>query len=65
MAPALDVQTPSASAVKTENQKSVKVLEDLLAKLSISKAEDEIRESSQSLATFINGDIEEGEVPTK
>ncbi|KAF2401720.1 ARM repeat-containing protein [Trichodelitschia bisporula] len=63
MAPAVGVATTSAAQVK-ENQKSVKVLEELLAKLSVSKAQDEINASAHDLATFINGDIEEGDAPT-
>jgi elongation factor 3 len=66
MAPALDLQQKSAaSAVKAENAKSVKILDELLAKLTISKSQDEINESAQEIASFINGDIEEGDVPTK
>ncbi|KAF2628997.1 ARM repeat-containing protein [Macroventuria anomochaeta] len=54
-----------ASAVKSENSKAVKVLEELLGKLTISKAQDEINSSAASIATFINGDIEEADAPTK
>lgn len=54
-----------ASNVKSENSKSVKVLEELLGKLTISKAQDEINSSAASIATFINGDIEEADAPTK
>ncbi|PSN71286.1 ARM repeat-containing protein [Corynespora cassiicola Philippines] len=61
MAPA----ATDASAVKSENAKSLKVLEELLSKLSVSKAQDEINAASLDLATFINGDIETGDVPTK
>ena len=61
MAPA----ATDASAVKSENAKSLKVLEELLSKLSVSKAQDEINAASLDLATFINGDIETGAVPTK
>ena len=53
------------SAVKSENKKSLKVLEELLGKLTISKAQDEINAASLDLATFINGDIEEADAPTK
>ncbi|KAF2101253.1 ARM repeat-containing protein [Rhizodiscina lignyota] len=68
MAPAVDVKeaaAPSAATVKSENTKSLKVLEELLAKLSISKAQDEINATSLDLATFINGDIEQADAPTK
>ncbi|KAJ8115155.1 hypothetical protein OPT61_g3140 [Boeremia exigua] len=54
-----------ASAVKSENSKALKVLEELLGKLTISKAQDEINASAASIATFINGDIEEADAPTK
>lgn len=60
MAPA-KVET-SANASK-ENSASAKVLSELLSKLSVSKAEDEINSVSQELATFINGDIETGDAP--
>ncbi|KAF3908155.1 hypothetical protein AA313_de0200468 [Arthrobotrys entomopaga] len=60
MAPAVDTMASSAS----ENAKSVKVLEDLLAKLSVSKG-DETEYAAKNLATFVNGPIEEHEVPTK
>ncbi|KAK8207028.1 armadillo-type protein [Phyllosticta capitalensis] len=64
MAPSVDAaHTPGQ--VKAENQKSVKVLEELLSKLTISKAQDEINAASNDLATFINGDIEEGDAPTQ
>ncbi|KAF2666770.1 elongation factor [Microthyrium microscopicum] len=64
MAPALDAKPSAASSAK-ENATSVKAIEEMLKKLNVSQAEDEIRESSLSLATFVNGDIEEGDVPTK
>lgn len=54
-----------ASAQASENSKSMKVLEELLGKLTISKAQDEINSSAASIATFINGDIEEADAPTK
>lgn len=54
-----------AAAVKSENSKAVKVLEELLSKLSVSKEQDEINSSAASIATFINGDIEEADAPTK
>ncbi|KAF2639698.1 ARM repeat-containing protein [Massarina eburnea CBS 473.64] len=63
MAPAATA-AHTAKNVKAENSKSVKVLEELLGKLTISKAQDEINAASLDLATFINGDIEEGDAPT-
>lgn len=55
----------TAKNVKDENSKSVKVLEELLGKLNISKAQDEINSAALDIATFINGDIEEGDAPVK
>ena len=68
MAPSVDVKqaaNPTKDQVKSENKQSVKVLESLLSKLTISKAQDEINASSQEIATFINGDIEEQDAPVK
>ncbi|KAF2473013.1 ARM repeat-containing protein [Lindgomyces ingoldianus] len=66
MAPAATEAAPhNASTVKSENSKSVKVLEELVKKLNISKGQDEINAASLDLATFINGDIEEADAPTK
>jgi len=48
-----------------ENATSVKVLEDLLSKLSVSKTADEAKGASQEIATFINGDIQEKDAPVK
>jgi len=65
MAPAATNAAPhNASTVKSENAKSLKALEELLSKLTVSKAQDEINAAAQDLATFINGDIEEGDAPT-
>lgn len=66
MAPAVDMQAAqSPAAAKSENKKSLKVLEELFSKLAVSKAKDEINAASLDLATFINGDIEEADAPTK
>jgi elongation factor 3 len=67
MAPAAvdTMETVSPATVKSENQKSMKVLEELLSKLSVSKAQDEINATSLDLASFINGDIVEEDAPTK
>lgn len=65
MAPALDTMSPSDAVVASENQKSVKVLEELLQKLSVSKTKADATYAAENLATFINGPIEEHEVPTK
>jgi elongation factor 3 len=63
MSPSIDVQ--SASDIKTENLKSLKVIEELFSKLTVSKAQDEINASALDLATFINGDIEEADAPNQ
>jgi hypothetical protein len=55
---------PSAQ-VAAENAKSVKVLDELMQKLTISKEADAIKESAAALASFINGRIEDLETPTK
>ncbi|KAI9860087.1 MAG: translational elongation factor EF-1 alpha [Vezdaea acicularis] len=68
MAPALDVMeaaNSSGAAVAKENKQSVKVLDELLSKLSISKSQDETNAATGSIATFINGPIEEHDAPTK
>lgn len=48
-----------------ETAQSIKVLDDLLKKLTISKDAADIKGASISLASFINGDILDFEVPTK
>jgi len=66
--PSIDVMdsAPSnATNTKSENQKSVKVLDELLNALTISKTADETSAASFNIATFINGDIEEHDAPTK
>lgn len=63
MAPA--VETMNASNIASENQKSVKVLDELLQKLTISKTKEDAEYAAENLATFINGPIEESAVPTK
>lgn len=63
MAPAAAAMSSSAS--KSENSKSLKVIEELLSKLNISKAQDEINSTALDLANFVNGDIEEADAPTK
>ena len=65
MAPAATSAPHNASTVKSENSKSEKVLEELFSKLSVSKAQDEINAAAHDIATFINGDIEEADAPTK
>lgn len=63
MAPA-EVSEPTQTQIKNANRQSIKVLEELMKKLNVSKSEDEINASSQEIAIFINGDIEEEDAPT-
>ena len=48
-----------------ENKNSQKVLDELMAKLWISKAQEDINAATHNIATFINGDIEDGDAPVK
>jgi elongation factor 3 len=54
-----------AAAIKSENSKALKALEELMAKLTVSKEHDDINAAASAIATFINGDIEEADAPTK
>lgn len=68
MAPAMDVtdvNSHSQGAIKSENAKSVKVIEELLSKLTLSKSQDEINAASIDLSSFVNGSIEEQAAPTQ
>jgi len=56
---------PETSKMANENKNSVKVLDELMAKLNISKAQEDINAATLNLATFINGPIEEHDAPTK
>jgi elongation factor 3 len=47
----------------TENQQSIKVLDELFQKLTVSKDSADIKESSNELASFINGRIGDQAVP--
>ncbi|KAH9889644.1 armadillo-type protein [Xylariomycetidae sp. FL2044] len=49
----------------SENAQSVKVLDDLMQKLTISKDAAQIKDASHALASFINGRIEDEDAPTK
>jgi elongation factor 3 len=51
--------------IKSANKGSIKVIEELLQKLSVSKEQADINSTSIDLATFVNGDIEEADAPTK
>jgi elongation factor 3 len=56
---------PSSNSKMAENKNSVKVLDELMAKLNISKAQEDINAATYNLAVFINGPIEEHDAPTK
>ena len=45
----------------TGNKQSIKILDELLSKLSLAKGDQEKSQASHNLATFINGPIEEQE----
>lgn len=49
----------------SENANSLKVLDELMQQLSISKDASSVKEASAALASFINGRIEDMDVPTK
>ncbi|KAL8660707.1 MAG: hypothetical protein Q9202_006287 [Teloschistes flavicans] len=61
----MDSVQSNAQNTKSENQKSIKTLDELLSTLSIAKSADETTAAASNLATFINGDIEEHDAPTK
>jgi elongation factor 3 len=65
MAPAVDMASSTPAQIKSENKGSIKVIEELLQKLSISKEQADINSTALDLATFVNGDIEEADAPTK
>lgn len=48
-----------------ENAQSVKVLDELMQKLTIAKEASAIKEASVSIASFINGRIEDVDAPTR
>jgi elongation factor 3 len=54
---------PSQAAA--ENAQSVKVLDELMQKLTISKEAAAVKESSAALASFINGRIQDLDTPTR
>lgn len=68
MAPAIDISeldTQAGSPSVPETKRSMKVLEELVTKLSVSKAQADINESARDLAVYINGDIEERDASTR
>lgn len=48
-----------------ENAQSVKILDELMQNLTVSKEPAEIKEASAALASFMNGRIEDQDVPSK
>jgi elongation factor 3 len=63
--PATSEATAPAATVKSENAGSIKVLDELLSKLSLSKTAEDTTQTTLSIASFINGAIEEQDAPTK
>ncbi|ESZ89567.1 elongation factor 3 [Sclerotinia borealis F-4128] len=62
------IETPSNPTIigkMAENKNSIKVLDDLMSKLTVSKEQTDINAATHNLAIFINGDIEENDAPTK
>lgn len=49
----------------SENAQSVKVLDELFQKLTVSKEASEMKDASAQIASFINGRIEDQDVPNK
>lgn len=48
-----------------ENAQSLKVLDELMSKLTVSKDAAETKEATTALASFINGRIEDQDAPEK
>lgn len=64
--PSVDVIESSNISGKTASEnKSIKVLDELMAQLTVSKSQDETNAATQHIATFINGAIGEADTPTK
>lgn len=63
--PAVTDSKSTASMSSKENKGSVKVLDELMAKLNISKEADQVKDAGKNIAVFINGDIETKDAPTK
>jgi elongation factor 3 len=64
--PSIDVASNmNGAAIASENAKSVKVLDELLSKLNVSKTNDEASYAAGNLASFINGPIEENTTPVE
>ncbi|KIX05694.1 uncharacterized protein Z518_03666 [Rhinocladiella mackenziei CBS 650.93] len=63
--PAVDTMDSVPATSAKETKQSVATLEQLLQKLSVSKAQDEANAAAGNIATFLNGPIEEHAVPLK
>lgn len=59
------MEPPTETQISSENAKSVKVLDEMLSKLTLAKSQEEINTAQLDLATFVNGPIEEHDAPTK
>lgn len=49
----------------SENSQSVKVLDELFQKLTVSKESADVKDASSAIAGFINGPIEDQAVPDR
>jgi elongation factor 3 len=56
---------PPTNSKMAENKNSIKVLDDLMSKLSVSKEQTDINAATHNIAVFINGPIEDKDAPTK
>ncbi|ETN46097.1 uncharacterized protein HMPREF1541_00281 [Cyphellophora europaea CBS 101466] len=63
--PAVDTMTSTPVATKAETTKSLATLDELLKKLSVSKAQDEANSAALNVATLLHGPIEEQVIPAK
>jgi len=62
---AMDATKKASGKIASENAKSIKILDELMAKLSVSKSQDDTNAAARNIASFINGPIEEANTPTK
>ena len=63
--PAVDTMSSTPATSAKETKQSIADLEGLLQKLSVSKSQDEANNAAVNVATFLNGPIEEHDVPLK
>jgi elongation factor 3 len=61
----MDSTKATSGKAASENAKSIKVLDELMAKLSVSKSQDDTNAAARNIASFINCPIEEADTPTK